>query len=61
MNKEEQLEEKIKQIGRLNNIIDEIEAIIYNINLTGIEARTEIQERLNELEKRLNEMKEGKE
>ncbi len=48
-----------KEIERLNNIIDEIEAIIYNINLTG-EARIEIQERLDELEKRLKELEEGK-
>ncbi|MBQ6628552.1 MAG: hypothetical protein IJI98_11115 [Methanosphaera sp.] len=39
-----------KEIERLNNIINEIEAIIYNNQITGIEARLEIQERLDKLQ-----------
>ena len=39
-----------KEIERLNNIINEIEAIIYNNQITGIEARIEIQERLDKLQ-----------
>ena len=37
-------EKQNKEIERLNNIINEIEAIIYNNQITGIEARLEIQE-----------------
>ena len=39
-----------KEYIRLNNIINEIEAIIYNNQITGIEARLEIQERLDKLQ-----------
>ena len=39
-------QEKDKEIERLNNTINEIEAIIYNEQITGIEARIEIQERI---------------
>lgn len=51
-----QNDERGKEIEKLNNIIYEIEAIIYNEQLTGIEARIEIQERID----KLNELKEKK-
>lgn len=43
-------ESQQKEIEILNNIINEIEAIIYNDQITGIEARLEIQERLDKLQ-----------
>lgn len=42
------LKEKDKEIERLNNIIEEIEAIVY-ANISNIDCRISIQERLDKL------------
>ena len=61
MNKEEKLEEKNKQIGRLNNIIDELEKYIKIELSQGGERETRDLVDGYDLLDKLKELKEGKE